>query len=192
VVSSYSSYIRDFLVADHLDDRPIPGEHHFVATYLVPTLYSLNKAVPDYVNPDGTKGIFGDVVYFRDNKHHFGIEVKLDVIRLTKGEFNKWIVSPTGRKRPNVFIGVGGNGIALTTWKSFRRAYIAANRKRKPKWKASRIKKAYGPMKSVDLLRKHLTAEEWFPFESDARKEGRRETAFLTALSTLMSIALPL
>jgi hypothetical protein len=192
MIPSYSSYIRHFIFNRKSKKRPVPGEHHFVAAYLVPKLYSLHKTVPDYVNPDGTKGIFGDVVYFRDNKHHFGIEVKLDVIRLTKGEFNKWIVSPTGKRRPNIFLGVGRNGIALTTWQAFRRAYIAANRKRTPKWKAIRIEKGYGPMKNVDLLQRHLTDGEWFPFESDVRKEGKRESAFLTALLTLMSSALPL
>ena len=34
----------------------------------------------------------GDVVYYRDEEHHLGLEVKRGTIRLTSREFNEWIV----------------------------------------------------------------------------------------------------
>ena len=59
----------------------------------MPKLYEINGIAPDYINPDGTKAIIIDVVYYRDEKHHFEIEVKLGTVRLTRREFNDWIVN---------------------------------------------------------------------------------------------------
>ena len=44
----------------------IPGEHHFVAVYLLP---KFNK-IPDFLNPDGTKGKCGDIVFEKDTQHY--------------------------------------------------------------------------------------------------------------------------
>ncbi len=38
---------------------PTPGEHHFCSIYL---LNKFNR-LPDYINPDGTKCITGDIVF---------------------------------------------------------------------------------------------------------------------------------
>jgi hypothetical protein len=182
MVPSYSEYIRRYIHRRNRDSPPSPGEHHFVSTYLLPRLYELNGAIPDYVNPDGTKSIIGDVVYYRDEKHHFGIEVKLGTVRLTKREFNNWIVDDDRTCWPDVFIGVGKKGIALTSWSEFRNSYVAAvvrtrARKKKP-WSAQRIQGGYGPMKEVDELAKGLGHEFWFPLDGasddDARESRRR------------------
>ena len=69
-----------------LANRPCPGEHHFVSAYLVPKLFSINQRIPDYINPDGTKGIIGDIVYYQDHEHQFGIEVKFHIASRSNAE----------------------------------------------------------------------------------------------------------
>ena len=59
MLETYSEYIHLFLSKKGLSNRPCPGEHHFVSAYLVPKLFSINQRIPDYINPDGTKGILG-------------------------------------------------------------------------------------------------------------------------------------
>ena len=88
MISTYTNYIDRYMINSGLNGATSPGEHHFVSAYLIPKLFAINGIVPDYINPDGTKKIIGDVVYFRDGAHHFGIEVKFQTIRLTKNEFN--------------------------------------------------------------------------------------------------------
>ena len=102
MINSYVEYIDRYLALQGLAGLKEPGEHHFVSVYLVPKLYSIAKIVPDYVNPDGTKSILGDVVYYRDGKHAIGIEVKLGTIRLTAKEFNNWILNPNISEQPNI------------------------------------------------------------------------------------------
>jgi hypothetical protein len=185
MVPDFGTYIREYVIGRQFDQRPEPGEHHFVSTYLVPKLYAINGLIPDYVNPDGTKAILGDVVYYRDEKHHLGIEVKLGTIRLTKKEFNEWIVGSATQIHPNVFLGIGRAGIAVTTWASFRKAYVAAVQSKNPGWAPRAIADGYGPMKNVDQLSSHLTQSEWFPLEIDSIQQQLRETQFTAALSSL-------
>jgi len=148
MIATYSEYIDRFLIRGGRDGFKSPGEHHFVATYLLPKLYSLNNIVPDYVNPDGTKGIVGDVVYFRNGYHHFGIEVKFEVIRLTKNEFNSWIVDTDSSNHPNLFLGVGTAGIIILPWADFRNDYLKSINQRV----TSTIEKGYGPQKAINEL----------------------------------------
>ncbi|MBK9595448.1 MAG: hypothetical protein IPO57_08850 [Rhodocyclales bacterium] len=102
MLNTYSEYIDRYLSKSGLSKRPCPGEHHFVSAYLVPRLFKLNQRVPDYINPDGTKGIIGDIVYYKDHEHQFGIEAKLSTIRLTRGEFNEWVVTTDPSRWPHI------------------------------------------------------------------------------------------
>ena len=124
MIRGFNEYIDRYICKRELNGLKDPGEHHFVAVYLLPKLFALNGIVPDYVNPDGTKAIRGDIVYFRDDRHYLGLEAKLSTIRLTANEFNNWIVSPAYSNHPQVFIGVGTKGLVVQTWRRFRATYI--------------------------------------------------------------------
>ena len=182
MIPHYCDYIHCYIHGKGRSSLPAPGEHHFVSAYLIPKLFAINGKVPDYINPDGTKSILGDVVYYLDGKHHFGIEVKLGVIRLTKREFNEWIVETDSICWPNLFIGIGHKGIGLATWKEFRHAYIAAIQSKKPGWSPCRIPHGYGPMKSVDQLLLHLPTESNFPCSAIPEEKAKWEVKFTDAL----------
>ena len=62
MIKGYCDYITRYIKDRKRTGFPTPGEHHFVSTYLVPKLFQLTAVIPDYVNPDGTKAILGDVV----------------------------------------------------------------------------------------------------------------------------------
>jgi hypothetical protein len=124
VISTYSDYIQRFVPKTKPKGSYMPGEHHFVAVYLLPKLLRFYPEVPDYVNPDGTKKIIGDIVYYKDGQHHFGIEAKLATIRLTASEFNAWIRLEDRTKHPHVFLAVGTEGLVLQTWSRFRHVYM--------------------------------------------------------------------
>jgi hypothetical protein len=140
--------------------------------------------IPDYVNPDGTKAILGDVVYYRDGKHHFGIEVKLGIVRLTKKEFNEWIVGGDKPRWPNLYIGIAADGICLAPWETFREAYFKSVRLRKLGWSAVEIKGGYGPMVSVSSLSKHLPTTCHFPWSNDVDNSLSLEEQFTLSLAT--------
>lgn len=182
MIPTYSSYIASYLRGKAKSTLPPPGEHHFVSAYLVPKLYSINQVVPDYINPDGTKEILGDVVYYRDGRHHIGIEVKLGTIRLTRREFNDWIVASEDSSWPTLFVGLGQNGIALAKWSVFRAAYIAAVQKKIPGWLPKAIPSGYGPTKSIDTLLLHLPASATFPFARALKEATENELRFSRAL----------
>ncbi len=154
MINNYSEYINSYLSQKGLENRPCPGEHHFVCAYLVPRLFEINQKIPDYINPDGTKKVIGDVVYYQENEHQLGIEVKLGTIRLTKGEFNKWIVNTNKSRWPQTFVAIGTNGIILCSWSQFRNSYISAvkSQKKDPRWVPLEITEGYGPQKSVNEL----------------------------------------
>jgi hypothetical protein len=144
MIKSYTDYIERYM----LSSLKAPGEHHFVAAYLLPRLFSINKLVPDYINPDGTKGITGDIVYFKNGKHQLGIEVKYKTIRFTKNEFNSWIVREDSSKHPEIFISIGTTGIIILSWREFREAYLSSVKISVPR----PITEGYGPLKSVNAL----------------------------------------
>jgi hypothetical protein len=149
VLKTYSEYIDLYLSKSGLREKPCPGEHHFVSVYLVPRLFELNQRVPDYINPDGTKGIIGDVVYYKNHKHQFGIEAKIETIRLTKGEFNEWVFNEDSSRWPSTFIWIGSTGIGVCSLAEFRAAYIKSVVKKDQSWIPRQITKGYGPMRSV-------------------------------------------
>lgn len=194
MIPTYSKYINLYMSRDRKFGH-LPGEHHFVAVYLVPKLFEICRTVPDYINPDGTKAVFGDVVYTKESgNHHFGIEVKLKTARLTKREFNDWIVEKNGAHWPNVFIGVGSKGVAVTSWMVFREAYVKAVSINKGGWIPSRIEKGYGPSTSVDILAKHLPPDTWFQFDADDASDQsvELEGKLIAALKELLKPYFPL
>lgn len=182
MLNTYSEYIDRYLTKTGLSDRPCPGEHHFVSAYLVPRLFGLNRRIPDYINPDGTKGIIGDVVYYKDHKHQFGIEAKLGTIRLTKGEFNDWIVNEVPSKWPHTFIGIGTSGIGLCSWAEFRTTYIEAVKVKENGWSPKEIPDGYGPTKSINILISRLPDDKFFPKAVGHKKAAEFEARFIQAL----------
>lgn len=184
MIETYSSYIDEFLKLPKSEKRPVPGEHHFVSTYLVPRIYAIRKKVPEYINPDGTKGINGDVVYYDGGKHQHGIEVKLGKIRLTSGEFNNWIVSTNSSIWPECFLALGSSGIAMCDWSDFRDAYIKLVRNSKGKdWTPEPLPaRTYGPIREVNALLPMLTPKSVFLYKSAPKQATSFEKKFIKAL----------
>lgn len=187
LIRTYSEYIGRYIRKLGLAGNKLPGEHHFVSVYLVPLLYRLTKKVPDYVNPDGTKKLIGDVIYFESGHHRLGIEVKLGTVRLTPTEFNNWIVKEDRAAWPNVFLGVGSGGMLLLSWDTFRNSYIRSVGINRNQWILSPINNGYGPMKSVDLLCQNHASEGFFKYSADDRESVELEESFSDALSELMT-----
>ena len=183
MIDTYSDYIARYITPSGLNGNKMPGEHHFVAVYLLRKLYKLNGVVPDYVNPDGTKGLIGDVVYFKDGSHRCGIEVKLGTIRLTRNEYNKWIVGDDGSCWSNVFLGVCSAGLILLSWPKFRALYVTSVSTGIPAWSPSAIERGYGPFKSMNMLFGATNQSACFPISVDARVAKKREAQFLDALN---------
>ena len=93
----------------------IPGEHHFVAVYLLPHFHK----IPDYVNPDGTKSFCGDIG-FCNNSKLFSIEVKIGKKSFTfsKNENNNWLVKKE-EPLPNYLIALTLNYYFIIEWDIF-------------------------------------------------------------------------
>ncbi len=185
MIETYSQYIRNYIreQSSSRQKQKCPGEHHFVATYLLPKLFEMTKRIPDYVNPDGLKKVLGDLVYHDGDKHRFGIEVKLGVVVLTNYEYNKWIVQTSAAEWPDVFIGVSADGIALSSWASFREAYIEAIKKNDQKLK--RKETGNGPTKRLHLLKDSFIRNgEWHAFSTNEAEDASREVQFLNRLRT--------
>ena len=93
----------------------IPGEHHFVAVYLLPYFHK----IPDYVNPDGTKSFCGDIGFYNNSKL-FSIEVKIGKRSFTfsKNENNNWLVKKK-EPLPNYLIALTLNYFFIIEWGIF-------------------------------------------------------------------------
>ena len=93
----------------------IPGEHHFVAVYLLPKF----QFIPDFLNPDGTKDICGDIV-FKNKDDIFSIEVKIGnpSICFSKKEKNSWFVEKE-KLHPNYLIILTRNYLFIIKWQQF-------------------------------------------------------------------------
>ena len=78
---------------------------------------------PDYVNPDGTKELPGDIIYCDERGNYkFSIEVKYCNINFTKREYENWIENKSSEK-PKYFIALGKEKIILCDWESFSKKY---------------------------------------------------------------------
>ncbi len=183
MIATYTDYIDRFFLNKGLNGAKSPGEHHFVAIYLLPRLFEINQLIPDYVNPDGTKDITGDVVYFENGVHHFGIEVKYGIIRLTKNEFNSWIVNKDTSKHPEIFIGIGTAGIIILSWYEFRESYLSAAGITIPKT----ITRGYGPQKSVNVLYDAGKGDGYLPKGNNQSEAQENESKFVKLLRDAIS-----
>jgi len=155
LIPTYCDYINKYVLqAAKRGKSEVPGEHHFVALYLVPRLSLFSfLGVPHYVNPDGMKAIAGDVVYFSyaPEKNvcyvptpRLKIEVKLEnpidrSIQLTRTQYYHWIrrertpeergklvlgERPDQPEQPDLFVGISQHGIVLLPWSNFRDIFI--------------------------------------------------------------------
>ncbi len=177
VVETYSDYIEKYLLCEHT-----PGEHHFVAAYLLPRVLKICGVMPDYINPDGMKSVIGDITWFRGNKHHFAIEVKFGTIRLTKNEFNNWIVCKDSDNHPDVFIGIGKKGLILLSWSDFIAAYKSSTNLIEP----CPIESGYGPQKFVDVLYGELD-KGTFGLGNSLQQCNILEKSFIKSLTDILS-----
>lgn len=109
-----------------------PGEHHFCSIYL---LNKFNR-LPDYINPDGTKQVPGDIVFYKrseDNdsikkNNKFSIEVKYGEIFFTKTQFKMWFVDK--KDTPDFLIALTDNYLFIIEWNIFQEIYLAKKNRR--------------------------------------------------------------
>ena len=184
MIATFSEYIDRFIKKEALGDRPLPGEHHFVAVYLLPVVYEIITKVPDYVNPDGTKKVIGDLVFLPHDDMNVSIEVKLDTIRLTKNEFNSSIVDLVNV--PDLFVGIGVEGVIALEWERFRQSYIELVQQIRTGWAPQEIEEGYGPQRKVGKLFDQLAAEDRFAYSSDPQESSVRELQFRKRMSVLL------
>lgn len=183
MLETYSKYIAAYIIGAE-DDLPRPGEHHFVAVYLLPRLNQITKRIPYYVNPDGMKHATGDVIYRSGARLRLSVEAKYDVVRLTTKEFNESICGAE-REWPAVFIGVCAQGLVIFEWRQLRRTYLKWKFKgRTPKPIAP---ESYGPQLKVKRLI-DAGGAGIFPFVPKSRAAAKRaEAEFIAALKTAVS-----
>lgn len=137
-IPTYSDYIRKYILdfkSGPKDKRKhIPGEHHFVSTYLVPRLMSFTfLKEPTYVNPDGMKAIPGDIVYYDREEtdgtvnwnYRLGIEVKIGSMKFSRTEYYDWMKTASSKKpKPHLFIAIARQGIMIGRWGIFSKRYL--------------------------------------------------------------------
>jgi hypothetical protein len=44
MVMTYEEYIKRFIIAYQIQNKPVPGEHHFVSVFLMPRIFNLHCA----------------------------------------------------------------------------------------------------------------------------------------------------
>ncbi len=113
--------IQDY-VKDYFNGDSIPGEHHFVAVYLL----SKFDKIPDYLNPDGMKDICGDIVFkSKENKKSLSIEVKIGKTSFcfSKKETNSWFVDKKS-PFPDYLFALTRNRLFIIKWENFSDLFI--------------------------------------------------------------------
>ncbi|NJK92480.1 MAG: hypothetical protein HC904_12000 [Blastochloris sp.] len=191
-IGTFSEYVNRYMPSRSQENSKWPGEHHFVAAYLLPRLFNTLPIVPNYINPDGTKDIIGDVTYYQDDNHKFAIEVKMGTIRLTKNQFNKWIENPDQTQHPNLFIAVGTKGLCLLSWLKFVEYYKRAVQKRSGE--PPKIgKSGYGSFLGINELIKHVDDASRFETSQDPKNAAFEESRFQVTLkeNLLNGVSLP-
>ncbi len=150
----------------------IPGEHHFVAVYL---LNKFNK-IPDYLNPDGMKGKCGDIVFESKNKNsakQLSVEVKIgkSSFCFSKNETNSWFVEKDKTELlPNYLIALTQNYLFIIDWKRFSDLFIKLKNPIKIHSKSGNSKK----ISEAELLNEFKNDS----FEINTEKEENIEIRF--------------
>lgn len=181
-LATYSAYIDEFVRKADKEGWRRPGEHHFVATYLLPRLNRITRRTPYYVNPDGMKGVIGDVIY-QDSRGQVlvSVEVKFLDVRLTATEFQKGIRSDAEKKWPTFFLGIGDKGLYIQAWGDFRETYIRLKYGGKVPRKNPEPGK-YGLQIKVDKLLKIGDGDK-FLHSGEATVAANREKQFFEMLA---------
>jgi len=164
-LSEYKKYYFD-------TEKCIPGEHHFVAVYL---LNKFNK-ITDYLNPDGMKGKCGDIVFESKNtnsKKQLSIEVKIGKTGFcfSKNETNFWFVEKNRKEPfPDYLIALTENYLFIVEWEKFSDLFIQLKKPKKIESKTGNSAKIY----EKELLSKFSNAS----FKIDMAKEEDIEACF--------------
>ncbi|MFC1481086.1 hypothetical protein ACFL6E_02440 [Candidatus Neomarinimicrobiota bacterium] len=182
MIRTYTEYVHRYMSHEGLEGKASPGEHHFVAAYLLPRLFEINHVVPDYINPDGMKRIGGDIVYCLDDGSIFAIEVKDTVIRLTMNEYNNWIVDKEQSQHPDIFIGIGTSGLIILPWQQFRDMYLSIKGIINP----HRIDSGYGPSMKVNSLFHTGEVKGFFETGHSTAESEQFESDFIAILRSLL------
>jgi len=157
-----------------MSGKPVPGEHHFASIYLAPKIFKIKEMIPEYINPDGTKKVNGDLVYGND----IAIEIKFRTIIFTKNQINIWIKDEGTRNHPTHIIGINENGLFLQNFKDFRENYIRMLKSKKNIDDVNNYDwKKYSPKIGVDEYLAYckscacgLQENEYFPVDTDKEK----------------------
>ena len=120
MVNNYKNYIKQYIIKYIEEKRTVPGEHHFVSIYLAPKIYKLKQYIPKYINPDGMKGIIGDLIY---DENDISIEIKYKTITFTLKQFNNWIKKNNFKELPKYIIGINEKGLFIQDFKTFKKNY---------------------------------------------------------------------
>lgn len=136
-------YVEEYFNGDN-----VPGEHHFVAVYL---LNKINE-IPDYVNPDGMKGsLSGDIGFKRGENLLFSIEVKLgkknnkSSISFTASQYEKWFIKSEDNDIPNYLIVLLKNSFFIIKFPLFVEKYKGIYKSEIKEFKNKTGKKKNGP-----------------------------------------------
>ena len=77
--------------------------------------------IPEYINPDGTKDVIGDLFY---KEKDVSIEIKYMKIKFTEKQINNWIKGNDKTIHPKYIIGINENRLFLQNFEEFRKNYI--------------------------------------------------------------------
>lgn len=178
MIPTYSDYIENYILHP---PEGCPGEHHFVATYLLPRLSRIRNSVPDFVNPDGMKRRIGDIIYYNNREPELAIEVKFQYVKLTTAQYNTWIVDTDRNQYPDVFIGIGSQGMCLLSWVDFRSQYLLMKEIQRPQ----RIEDGYGSQLAVNSIVTRLSPNQ-FDLQITTQSKQQYETIFFDRLGDMI------
>lgn len=126
MVNRLKDYIGKYMT--EAGDEILPGEHHFVAVYFAPKIWSITGEVPRYINPDGTKKLPGDLIY---DKNRISFEAKYNKIMFTRTQWESWFNRGSKWKSsmkvpaPSFFVGICESGMVIREWNDFTRDYLS-------------------------------------------------------------------
>lgn len=185
MIKTYSEYIRNYIRNPRLEK--VPGEHHFVAAYLVPRLFKITGKVPDQINPDGSKSLVGDILYQDLNGCQLCIEVKLQRIWLTKNEYNLSIHDDSDRTQwPDLFIGICSEGIVVMEWEHFQKSYRELVIRKRASWNPESEIRRNSPSCKMASIFPYTKTEERYEFSNEELEATNREQQFMNHLRDIV------